>query len=696
MRTQQTGLRLLLATIFFALTAHTTRAAQQGGFSYEDNGASITITGYTGGDGAVIIPATIDGLPVTSIGVGAFIRRPGLGSVTIPNSVTSIDEFAFSGCTSLTSVTIPNSVTSIGVGAFAGCTSLSAITVEAANSFYSSVDGILFDKSQTTLNQYPGGKAGSYTIPNSVTSIVNWAFEGCTGLTNVTIPDSVTSIGDAAFGNCANLANVTIGNSVISIGYAAFYNCASLTSLTIPNSVTSIGDWVFGNCTGLTSVTIPNSVTGIGVGAFAGCTSLASITIPNSVSTIGRWAFSDCTSLASVTIGNGVTSIGRSAFFGCTSLASITIPNSVTSIGEEALFGCTSLGAITVQPLNSFYSSIDGVLFNKSQTTLIQYPQAKAGGYTIPNSVTIIEDGAFLRCTSLTSVTIPNSVTSIEEYAFSGCASLTSVTIANSVTSIGRSAFSGCTSLTNVTIPNSVTSIGRSGFSGCTSLASVTIGNSVASIGEYAFTGCDSLSTITVDALNTFYSSVEGVLFDQSLATLIQYPGGKGGIYTIPNSVTSIGRSAFSGCTSLTNVTIGNSVASIGEYAFYGCDSLTAVYFEGNRPNAGSSALAYANEAIVHYLPGTTGWEETFAGRPTVLWNPQAQTSDATFGVRAGQFGFTITWASGLVVVVEACADLEHPVWTALETLTLTGGSSYFSDPDWAKSPSRIYRLRSP
>ena len=215
---------------------------------------------------------------VTSIGEQAFSGCKSLTSVTIPDSVTSIGKFAFRGCASLTSVTIPNSVTSIGDGAFASCTSLTGIRVTEGNSHYSSdASGVLFNKDKTTLVQCPGAFSGSYAIPDSVTSIGKFAFEGCTSLTSVTIPNSVTSIGDSAFCNCTSLTSVTIPDSVTSIGGWAFYYCTSLTSVTIPDGVTSIGGWAFYNCTSLTSVTIPDSVTSIGMSAFEDCTSLTDV-----------------------------------------------------------------------------------------------------------------------------------------------------------------------------------------------------------------------------------------------------------------------------------------------------------------------------------------------------------------------------------------------------------------------------------
>ncbi len=318
---------------------------------YAVTGGSITFDKATGtvtdcdtSVTAANIPSKIDGVAVTSIGSIAFYNCKNLTSITIPNSVTSIGGCAFEGCVCLTSVTIPSSVTSIARYAFSGCTSLTSINVAAANTAYSSVDGVLFNKDKTELVLYPEGRPyASYSIPSSVTSIGGYAFSGCTSLTSVTIPNSVTSIGDSAFRNCTSLTSVDIPNSVTSIGDAAFYDCTGLTSIDIPNSVTSIGGYAFSGCTGLTSITIPSSVTSIGGQAFSSCTGLTRITIPSSVTSIGNYAFSGCTSLTSISIPDSVTSIGSCAFYGCTSLASITIPNSVTSIGGYAFDGCTSL-----------------------------------------------------------------------------------------------------------------------------------------------------------------------------------------------------------------------------------------------------------------------------------------------------------------------------------------------------------------
>lgn len=316
-----------------------------------------------------------------TVGVSTSPWGRNITSVTIEDGVTAIGRNAFADHYSLTSVTISDSVTTIGSSAFSPCTALTSIKVDKNNPNYCSVDGALFSKDQTTLVQYPGGKSGTYTIPDSVTTIGEYAFFGCNALTSVTIPDSVTAI-----------------------GVRAFYHCDSLTSATIPDSVTIIG-----------------------YGAFYYCDALASVTIPDSVTTIGQEAFSYCESLTAV-----------------------TIPDSVTTIGEEAFAGCFSLKAINVAENNPNYCDVDGVLFNKKKTSLIQCPGGKSGAYTTPDSVVTIEEGAFAGCFHLNMVSILDNVTTIGVYAFLECYSLTAVTIGDSVTTIEEGAFAGCDALTDV------------------------------------------------------------------------------------------------------------------------------------------------------------------------------------------------------------------------------------------------------
>ncbi len=592
-----------------------------------------------------------------SVGYGKFmspaVPTTTKGAITIPSTlggcpVTSIGNQAFYGCRALTSVTIPSSVTSIGDSVFSGCRSLTSINVDSANGYYCSIDGLLYNKDATELICYPGG-AKAVTIPSSVTSICDYAFCECSALVSVTIPSSVTSIGDGAFRGCSALTSVTIPSSVTSIGWSAFSGCSSLTSVTIPEGVTSIDGSAFHGCSALTSVTIPSSVTSIGDRAFECCTSLTSVTIPE-----------------------GVTSIGVCAFSVCSSLTSVTIPSSVTSIGYGAFNGCPSLTSIKVDSANGYYCSIDGLLYNKDATELICCPGG-AKAVAIPSSVTSIGNGAFHGCSALTSVafpssvtsigssafyecsalaslTIPSSVTSIGGYAFDGCSALTSVTIPSSVTSIGDHAFYGCSSLTSVTIPSSVTSIGYSAFYGCSALTSVTIPSSVMSIGSDAFYGCRGLKTVYVFSGDT--KRVKGLMTNKGVdieaLEFVELKKPDGGPYTqevdgivwtymvkngeasvgggssdsraIPTSttdaitipsklgdcpVTSIGKCAFESCSSLTSVTIPSSVTSIGYKAFTGCSGLTSItlpFVGSQRGNSGT------RESLFGYIFGTSSY----------------------------------------------------------------------------------------
>jgi len=387
------------------------------------------------------------------------------------------------------------------------------------------------------------------------------------------------------------------------------------------------------------------------------------VTIPDTidglpVASIGTNAF-EYDSFTSVTIPDSITSIRNSAF-AWTGLTSISIPNSVTNIGDFALVG-SPLTTITVASGDPAYSTDDGVLFDKSERTLIQYPpSARATSYTIPISVTNIGDSAFSECASLTSVTIPDGVTSIGDSAFSECISLTSFTIPNRVTSIANYAFYDCGDLTNVTMGDSVTNIGDGAFEG-TGLTSITIPNSVTSVGDSAFSGCLSLTHIT-----------------------------------IPDSVTSIGDWTFAN-SRLTSITIPDSVTSIGDDAFAYCANLTRADFLGNAPSADATVFSGAH-VTAYYLPGTKGWAEfaTNTGISTALWTlPYPVVLNGTAGVQSNQFGFTVSWATNLPVVVEAATDLAHPAWSPVATNTLTGGTFQFSDPDWTNYPARFYRIRS-
>ena len=560
--------------------------------NYAVSGGTAYVGRSPSASGAIVIASTYNGFPVTSIVSG------GAG--------------AFEGCSGLTSVTIPSSVTNIGSFAFRDCTSLTNISVDAANPAYSSPNGVLFDKAQTTLITFPFGRSGSYVIPNTVTSIVTEAFYRCFGLTSVTIPNSVTSIGSYVFHYCNSLTSVTIPDSVTSILFRSFELCGGLTNVNIGNSVTNIADYLFWGCSSLANVTIGNSVASIGVAAFQLCPGLTNVTIPNSVTHIWDIAFSG------------------------TNLKSVTIPNSVTSIRDNAFTGCPSLTNFSVAAANPAYSSLDGVLFDKAQTSLITFPKARGDrSYVIPDSVTRIAAQVFSGM-SLTNVTLGNSLTHIGASAFDGCTGLTGVTLPNSVIDIGDSAFAGCRSLTGLTIPNNVTNIGSSAFSSCTNLTSLTIGNSVISIGAGAFEFCRGLTNVILG-----------------------------------HSVTRIGSAAFWGCTKVASVTFPSSVTRIEDGAFLGCTRLTNLTFLGNAPALirgfyeGSWFAGVGAGAKAYYYCGTTGWGASYGGLPTVMLCPP-QIAPGSAGMKPGGFGFTLNFLTNQTIVVEASTNLPNwqPIWT--------------------------------
>ncbi len=306
-------------------------------------------------------------------------------------------------------------------------------------------------------------------IEEGVTSIGNYAFETCSGLTSVTIGNSVTSIGRDAFSCCWGITSVTIPNSVTSIGNGAFQNCTGLTSVIIGNSVTSIRDFAFSGCSSLQKVIVPDIAAWCGISFDDNNsanplyyahhiysdenTEIKELVIPDGVTSIGSRAFYSCSGLTSVTIPNSVTSIGYGAFSGCSGITSVTMPNSVTSIGSGAFFSCSRLQKVIVPDIAAWCA----ISFAHVSANPLNYAHhiysdenTEIKELVIPDGVTSIGDYAFYNCSGLTTVTIPNSVTSIGEHAFYDCSGLMSVTIGSGVTSIGERAFDDCSSLTSV------------------------------------------------------------------------------------------------------------------------------------------------------------------------------------------------------------------------------------------------------
>ncbi len=591
----------------------------------------------------------------------SYIPKTNLKTVTI-NSGESIDSYAFRDCTSLQSITIPSSVTSIGVLAFYGCDNLQSITIPSSvtsigDAFY----GCPIENANIptfAISYIPKTNLKTLVI-NSGENIGDNAFYGCDSLQSITIPSSVTSIGTNAFYGCHKLIEV-INKSTLNIikdspdygyiGYYAkqiitdeldskilydgdysFYNDndtyyllgyhGTETELTLPNKINGkdykLHNYVFYHNNTITSVVLSNSLTSIENYTFNNCRNLKSITIPSSVTSIGGYyAFYGCPietaniptlaisyiehdHLKTVVINSGE-NIGDKAFNDCDSLQSITIPSSVTNISENAFNGCIRLQSITVDESNANYSSLDGILYNKTKTEIILVPKAISGSVTIPSSIIRIGASAFSSCSNLKSITLPSTVTSIGNHAFSGCNNLETVNYLGTIDQWAMIHFNGYidymfysftsnplnngiaklyidNALITQVILTTATEINFASFYGYSFLESIKISSSVTSISSGAFSNCNSLQNITVESGNTTYHSKDNCLIETATNTLIF--GCKNSI--IPNYVTSIGDFAFNECSSLESITIPSSVTSIGDSAFNSCSSLANINYNG-------------------------------------------------------------------------------------------------------------------
>ncbi len=617
---------------------------------------------------------------VTSIGVGMYAGCTGLTAVEIPDSITTIGAFAFSGCKNLTRIKFSSTVTAVGMNAFAGSVGLSRVEISDIGA-WCAVD--FEDRFANPLDiaqkLYINGElVEELVIPEGVPTIGDYAFIRCTGLTSVKIPTSVTAIGESAFSACSALKNIYFDGSAPVFGSQAFayvnasayyYPDETWTSSKMQNYGSGIITWValedkkivdsgtFGmngdNLTWVLDSTSTLTISGKGMmpGSMLGNapwnkyrTALQRVIIEDGVTSIGSSAFANCYNLLSVEIADSVTLIMSGAFAAAIKLDRVEIPASVTNIVSGAFSGCTSLLEISVDPDNKYFCDQDGVLFDKNMYTLICYPAGKRDtAYTIPETVTLIEEYAFSYCEYLTEVENNNSVAHIWENAFSNCSELASVHFGDSLLSIGDYAFYYCTSLTSLNIGNSVerigddafyycyelpglalsdtlTSIGERAFYNCNSITGVEIGASVTTIGEGAFASCGKMESITVDPDNGYYCDIDGVLFSKDKKMIVCYPGGRSGTYSIPDSVTTIGDSAFDGCSGLTSVEIPDSVTTIGSYAFQYCDRLEKIRFAGSAPAFGTNVFKSV-KATAYYYPDESWTEavmQNYGG--TITW----------------------------------------------------------------------------
>lgn len=596
-----------------------TRMIAESAFSYKNNVKSITVPDS-----------------VVYIGYDAFSYCTALESISLGNGVKEIPSFegctalktfsvgnsaeswydTFSDCTLLESIDIGDGATGFSVS---GDSSYLGITNSV---FYNNpnnwVDGALYISNHLVEIKNKDSVSGSFSVREGTASIANEVFENCEKITEISLPESVTSIGDSAFYGCTSLTSISIPTGVKKIGsnafcncyqlyqiklpdglkelgYSAFASCLNLKSISLPASLQKIEYATFLDCTSLTEVTIPNGITEIESNAFLKNTALKKITIPGSVQTVGEYAFQKCESLESIVLENGVQIVESYAFSICPALVDVALPDSLTTLGEHVFWQdtaltqltipadvmemganvaveCTALESIHVATGNTFFTSEEGVLFNKAKTTLLSFPAGKANSaysvpgeveeiapdafcynstlteIRIPDSVTTIGDGAFQGCTSLETIVVPDSVVTLGSNAFYNCTALKTVTLGNRISEIAEGLFNGCVSLTSIAIPDSAEAIGYDAFNDCTALTNITVGSGVLEISEdafYTYYGNSApIVEIQVSDANPAYCSVDGILYTKDMTELVYYPIAKTSVtYTLPDAVTAVNRS---------------------------------------------------------------------------------------------------------------------------------------------------------
>ncbi len=549
---------LLAVTLIFSITITgytTVNAEQSGDFTYEIVDDYASISGYTGAGGEVTIPESLGGYTVYAIAFNGFMGNKLITKINIPKTIGIVTPNVFNGCTSLTE-----------------------IFVDAENETLSSENGVLFSNAEGVkdiLIRFPIGKSANYSVPDTITYIEESAFEGCTGLTGITLPENIDCIGNYAFKGCREITSITLPDSLTGIGMAAFKECVGLTDITIPANVLEIGDSAFNSCSGITEFIVDSSneyfsnFEGVlfdkDKAILIQCPAQKSgiYTIPNTVDTLYYGSFSECSKLTTV-----------------------SIPKNVTDILNNPFEGCDLLTQINAAGDNPNYSSVGGVLFNKSGSIVVACPGGISGSYTIPGGVS-----------------------EIGNYAFSLCEKLTEITLPNGLFRIGDRAFNGCIGITQIEFPNVVTSIG-----------------------ERIFNNCSELDAINVDNTNLDFSSVDGVLFDYNKTALILCPAGKVGRYTIPEGVIVIRADSFATCEKLTEVVMPAGIDMVGALAFESCSELSAVYFLGDAPQTVYDFVfsSCAPTFKIFYLKGNNTFSNPWYGYETAEFETLPATPTLT------------------------------------------------------------------
>lgn len=562
------------------------------------------------------------------------------GAVVIPDGVTSIRWGAFFG--NVTTVSIPKTVTSIEAYAFNYAATITAFSVDSLNPNYSAIDGVLFDKTGTSLVSYPAGKlATTYAIPSGVTAVTDYSFAEAATLTAVDIPASVTTISTNAFPWTAVLDSYQVDSQ---------------------NPSFSSSNGILFNKDKTTLVSYPGAKSG------------SQYSVPSGVTAIGIQAFANAKALTTLTITEGVTSIGWGAFQGAMALTSLSIPSTVTAIGDYAFDNASALRTLTVSPLNSNFISKDSVMFSKDMTSVLAYPSALTSKtYSIPTGVTSIARGAFQNATHLTSITIPSSVTSIGDSAFYGANSIVNIILPNGVQTIGSNAFGGTSALTSITLPDTLTTIGDGAFYNSPAITSITIPANVTSIGVYAFFGTTALNNVY------FLGSTAPEIGDSAFGSLpvgsqVHLKDGASGFDAVSAAFNGVAPS--SGVHTVTYNSNGGTAVSGGVFAFGGPIATTPVSPKrADYAFVGWSLQINGATVAFPYTPSTASditlyakWKIDAAHTLTVKRTYTAKTL-------AKQVGVKVISKKALVSIKVSSASKKVCVYTGSKLKTLKAGS---------------------
>lgn len=578
------------------------------------------------------IPST-----VKKIGEGAFFYCSAItGDVVLPEGLTEISSELFRNCSNITGVKIPDSVTSIGDNAFYYCQKISSINIP--NKVTTIGDGAFYSMKLIT----------NVDIPESTTTIGKNAFNGCSALQSLTISNNLSSIGDSAFYYCSKLSSIKIKDKtyeedriydlsgITTIGISAFSSNSSVENIILSKELKKIPQYAFRNCSKLSNIELPTSLESIDGSAFAG-TILTSITIPASVKSIDSSMVSGVTSLTEILVNEESTSYksvdgvlytksgelviypeGKTStelvipdgtvkltntLSNKTKIAKVVIPASVKEINGNIFTGCTSLESIEVAEGNENFKAVDGVLYDKSGKTLLIYPAAKADTeYTILDGCTSLQSNSFRGNNNITTLNMPLSLETINSSAINYANKLVNINLNEKATKIADNAFKSCSNLKNITYPNTIESIGDYAFNS-TKITTLDIPQTVKSIGKNAFAGC---SAITSE-----------VVIPEGITTLNEYTfSGCSKIPSIkiPEGVTEFGANAFYNCSSLKEIEIPSTVNKLGDYAFASCSSLKEILIPKGVTEIPNNTFRYCGSLASVKLPEgiTTIGKEAF------------------------------------------------------------------------------------